>query len=165
MRICILAALLITFSSPTSADCFTTAARNTGFSEDLLRAIAQVESNYNPSALNPQTHALGVMQILPSNFPSIQKALGITASDLRQACKNIEAGAWILLDFKKQYGAVWRAVGGYGVGNGKSKKIEMQRMIYAGKVKKALIAIRSRKHPVVLVSAPTPPRPVAVIYE
>lgn len=152
------------------ADCFTSAAETQGISEDLLRAIGKVESNYNPEALNPKSHALGVMQILPSNFKSLEK-FDITEADLHQPCTNINSGAWILAGFIKQYGPVWRAVGAYGVGNGKAKEVEAQRAIYAGKVQKALIALQGHKPKTIeavvnkTVPVNSPERPMMVVLE
>jgi len=164
----------ITFS--VHADCFTDAANTHKVREDLLRAIAKVESNYNPEALNPDSHALGVMQIIPANFLALKK-YNITEPDLHQACTNINVGAWILAGFIRQYGPVWRAVGAYGVGNGKSKEIEAQRVIYAAKIQKALFVLQGRTMPILAVDSPRlrnttvstggkiPLKPVMVVLE
>lgn len=157
------AVLLFAAISVAHAGCFAVAARTQGVSENLLRAIAKVESNYNPEALNPASHALGVMQILPSNFKSLQK-YDITEPDLHQACTNINVGAWILAGFIRQYGPVWRAVGAYGVGNGKSRKVEAQRGIYAAKVYAALAAVQRQGHKPMDIDK-TSRRPVMMVLE
>lgn len=154
--------LLFIVSSLAQADCFATAATNHGVDEDLLRAIAKVESNYNPEAVNRVSRALGEMQIHPVNFAALQK-YGITEEDLHQPCTNINVGAWILAGFMRQYGHVWRAVGAYGVGNGKSAEVEAARAIYAVKVQKALEYVRRKKIPQ-LVSKRVR-RPVMVVLE
>jgi soluble lytic murein transglycosylase-like protein len=153
------------------ADCFTNAATTYGVKEDLLRAIAKVESNYNPEALNPKSHALGVMQIHPTNFNSLQK-YDITEPDLHQPCTNINVGAWILAGFIRQYGPVWRAVGAYGVGNGKGYDLELKRTIYAEKVIEAMKSPHRKKiiNPVKLEEKPhikleSPAKPVMVVLE
>jgi soluble lytic murein transglycosylase-like protein len=155
--------LIIVTSSAVHADCFTTAATNHGVDEDILRAIAKVESNYNPEAVNPSSHALGEMQIHPVNFAALQK-YGITETDLHHACTNINVGAWILAGFIKQYGRVWRAVGAYGVGNDKSPKAEADRAIYAAKVQEALANIQRKKNKLVVVEKYIR-KPVMVVLE
>lgn len=68
-----------------------------GLTENLLKNIARVESNFNPNAESP-VGAKGLMQIMPSNF----KGLGITnASDPKQ---NINGGAELMGDFLKRSG-------------------------------------------------------------
>jgi soluble lytic murein transglycosylase-like protein len=155
--------LFAAINFPAHADCFTVAANTQHVPEDILRAIAKVESNFNPEALNPTSHALGVMQIIPANFKSLLK-YNITEPDLHQACTNINAGAWLLAGFFNQYGRVWRAVGAYGVGNGKSREVEAQRVIYAGKVQQALYALQRQGHTELIVNKPSL-RPVMVVME
>jgi len=133
--------LLVLFISQTAtADCFLDASKRYGVNHSLLLAIAKVESNYNPEALNPDSHALGVMQIMPTNFAALKK-YNIQESHLHDPCINIHVGAWILAGFMRQYGPVWRAVGGYGVGNGRTPAHERARVIYADKVQRALCKI------------------------
>ncbi len=154
--------LLFIVSDLAQADCFSTAATNHGVDEDLLRAIAKVESNYNPEAINRASHALGEMQIHPVNFAVLRK-YGITETDLHQPCTNINVGAWILAGFIKQYGHVWRAVGAYGAGNGKSPKVEAERAIYAVKVQKALEDAHRKKTQQFVNKSPR--KPVMVVLE
>ncbi len=161
--ICV-AALFFATNCAAHADCFTTAAATHGVREDLLRAIAKVESNYNPEALNPTSHALGVMQIHPVNFNSLQK-YDITEPDLHQPCTNINVGAWILAGFIKQYGPVWRAVGAYGAGNGKSREVEAQRAVYAAKVQQALIVLKYKPSNKASAVYKLPAWPVMVVLE
>lgn len=118
----------------TYADCFTEAGQRQQISPDYLRAIVRVESNYNPSAENKNSHALGMMQILPWHFPYLEKKYHIKKDALLDPCTNIHVGAFILRGFINQYGNTWRAIGAYGVGNAKTIEAEKQRQKYADKV-------------------------------
>jgi soluble lytic murein transglycosylase-like protein len=148
------------------ADCFSDAAKTHNVREDLLRAIAKVESNYNPEALNAQSHALGMMQIHPVNFKSLAK-YNITEQDLHNPCTNINVGAWILADFIRQYGRVWRAVGAYGVNN-KGKHAEHQRVIYVEKVQRAMVKLNGKTPKKVFITPvahKNPPKPQMLVME
>ncbi|HGJ5884550.1 lytic transglycosylase domain-containing protein [Arsenophonus sp.] len=63
---------------------------------DLLRAIAWVESKYNPNAIGKNNNSIdiGLMQI-NSQHINYLKSLGITPYQLRNdACMNIYTGAY-----------------------------------------------------------------------
>ncbi len=132
---------LALWSAQVQANCFSTAAAKYGVNENLLRAIGKVESNYDPAALNPSSHAMGIMQIHPSHLPTL-KGYHIEREDLFEACTNVMVGAWVLAGFIQEYGPVWRAVGAYGVGNDKRK--DAARRAYAGLVAKALAKMDRR---------------------
>ena len=60
-------------------------ARKHGMDPELVRAVARVESNYNPTAISPKG-ALGVMQLLPATA----KRFGV--ADAYDPAQNIEGG-------------------------------------------------------------------------
>jgi len=98
--------------------CWTEAASRYGVSADLLYAVAQVESNLNPNAVN-RTHFkrtgqydIGLMQINSSHLHQLAR-YGITEHDLYNACTNIHVGAWLLAESFHRHGVSWNAVGAY----------------------------------------------------
>ncbi|WP_153785357.1 lytic transglycosylase domain-containing protein [Pseudomonas sp. EMN2] len=103
----------------------------------LLRAIAQVESGFNPSAKNLNKNGTGdhgLMQVNDWWLPKLRR-FGISTSNLYDACTSAYVGAWILAHSFKQYGYTWRAIGAYNSPNSDKQ------MIYAEKVNKALQAL------------------------
>ena len=120
-------------------DCFATAAARYQVSEDLLLAIAKIESNFEPRAVHYDsdgTHDVGVMQINSSHFARLSDQ-GITEDTLlNRPCTNVAVGASILAGFIQQFGATWRAVGAYGAGSSPHK--EGARHDYAARVAAAL---------------------------
>lgn len=71
--------------------------KHLGVTAELLKAITQVESGFNPNAVS-EANARGLMQIMPGNF----KGLGITnAFDPRQ---NIAGGAQLIAEYLKASG-------------------------------------------------------------
>ena len=120
-------------------NCFAPAAERYGVNESLLRAIAKVESNYDPQAVHYDTdgtHDVGIMQINSSHFERLRQ-FNITEDTLfNRPCTNVAVGAQILAGFIKQFGLTWRAVGAYGAGS--SPKKESARIAYAGLVSRAL---------------------------
>ena len=84
----------------------------------LLRAIAWVESEANPSALNWNrngSYDVGLMQInswwYPRGLASIWPRLG-------DPCVNAAAGTWVLKQCMAEYGYTWDAIGCYNAGAG-----------------------------------------------
>ena len=118
-----------------AAFCFEEAGRMYNVSPLLLWAIAKVESNFNPGAINQNengTYDYGVMQINSSWYGT----LGPEGwSGLCDACQNVRTGAWILAQCVKSCGYNWEAVGCY---NAKSSK---KRRAYAAKVQKVVQAV------------------------
>jgi soluble lytic murein transglycosylase-like protein len=116
--------------------CFEDAGRYYGVSPHLLWAIAKVESNFNPRALNHNkngTYDVGLMQINSSWFPYLKKH-GIDPSLLWEPCYNTYVGAMVLRHCIDTYGYNWRAVDCYNKGK-KAKENSM----YVWKVYKNLL--------------------------
>lgn len=96
------------------AFCFEEAGERYGLNPSLLKAIAKVESSFNPVALNFNKNGTvdyGLMQI----NSSWKKTLG---EDLWQAvlfnpCTNVMVGGWVLAMCVHEHGYNWIAVGCY----------------------------------------------------
>lgn len=71
-------------------------ARKHGMDPGLVRAVARVESNYNPTAISPKG-ALGVMQLLPETA----KRFGV--ADAYDPAQNIEGGVRYLKFLRKSF--------------------------------------------------------------
>jgi soluble lytic murein transglycosylase-like protein len=116
--------------------CFEDAGRYYGVSPHLLWAIAKVESNFNPRAINRNkngTYDIGLMQINSSWFAYLKKH-GIEPSLLWEPCYNTYVGAMILRHCIDTYGYSWRAVDCYNKG-----KKAREKSMYVWKVYKSLL--------------------------
>ncbi|HEY6872425.1 MAG TPA: lytic transglycosylase domain-containing protein [Geobacteraceae bacterium] len=108
-------ALLLLGATGAAAEpfCFDEAGTQYSINPQILRAIAKVESNFNPRAINWNTNGsydFGVMQINSSWAP----ALGMERwNSLGDTCSNIKTGAMILANCMKKYGYTWEAIGCY----------------------------------------------------
>ena len=87
-----------------------------GISEQLLKAVAKAESDFNPNSTS-NAGAMGVMQLMPSTA----KELGVTdAYDVRQ---NIMGGAKLLSQLLSKYnGDTSLALAAYNAGSGNVDK-------------------------------------------
>lgn len=93
--------------------CFEEAGVEYEINPDILKAIAKVESNFNPRAVNWNrngTFDFGVMQINSSWYYTLGKDWWMTLGD---PCNNIKGGAKILSACMKKYGYSWEAIGCY----------------------------------------------------
>jgi soluble lytic murein transglycosylase-like protein len=120
--------------SPDVDQCLQKASALHGVDLRLLKAVAKVESEYNPRARNSNkngTGDTGLMQINDWWLPTLSQ-FGISKSSLYDACTSAYVGAWILAKEINKHGLTWRAVGAYNSPN------EASQQIYAEKVNKAL---------------------------
>jgi hypothetical protein len=132
-------------ASPAHAMCFAEAGKKYNINPALLRAIAQVESSMNPSAMNLSHQArtgsydIGLMQI-NSRWLPVLKRYEINESALKDACTSIMVGAWILADTMKRHGGNWNGVGAYNAActQLKGDDCEQARFTYASKVWRAM---------------------------
>lgn len=112
---CLCLALLLLSAHSVRAEslCFDEAGRDYGINPRILRAIAKVESNYNPRAINRNTNGtydFGVMQINSLWASVLGKERWNTLGD---PCTNIKTGASILSSCMESYGYTWQAIGCY----------------------------------------------------
>jgi hypothetical protein len=107
------ALLLVALGTDASAFCFEEAGAEYGINPQILRAIAKVESNFNPEAVNMNTNGTydyGLMQINTIWAPTIGKERW---SQLGDPCVNAKTGAYILKTCMNKYGYTWKAIGCY----------------------------------------------------
>ena len=122
MRLSLCAAvtvLVVLAATPTWAlACWNETAQRYGVPAELLYAIARVESNLNPQAVNRSlqrrtgSYDIGLMQINSGHLPSLAR-YGIRESDLYEPCTNLHVGAWLLADSFSRRGVSWDSVGSY----------------------------------------------------
>ena len=96
-------------------DCVTQAATYHSVSPWILRAIIQVESSFNPNALNKNNNGtvdVGIAQINSMHFKELGK-YGIGQRELMNGCISSYVGAWHLRKQVVAYGNTWFAVGAY----------------------------------------------------
>lgn len=135
--------LVCLFSTSVQATCYASAAERYGVPEELIRAVAKVESGGLPAdkAVNFNkngTKDIGRMQINSGWLPTLKK-YGITEEKLRDECVSIHVGTWILAQNVTAMGLSWDAVGAYNVGCKSLDKAECtkRRNKYAWKVYRA----------------------------
>lgn len=96
-------------------DCVTQAAAYHSVNSWILRAIIQVESSFNPKAINKNQNGtvdVGIAQMNSMHFKELKKH-GVTPSDLMDGCVASYVAAWHLRKQTKAYGNTWFAVGAY----------------------------------------------------
>jgi soluble lytic murein transglycosylase-like protein len=110
---CLAATLLLALGTEAYPFCFEEAGAQYGINPQILRAIAKVESNFNPAAINKNsngTYDVGLMQINSIWATTIGKERWNSLGD---ACSNTKTGAWILSMCMNKYGYTWKAIGCY----------------------------------------------------
>ncbi len=117
--------------------CFDEAGKRYNVSPTILKAIAQVESNLNPLAINKHNRNgsadYGLMQINTSWLKKLSQHNISTDDLLNNACLNVNIGAWILALNFQSHGYNWNSVGAYNAGFHKDR--QKQRNTYINKVK------------------------------
>jgi hypothetical protein len=96
-------------------DCVTQAAIYHSVSPWILRAIIQVESSFNPNALNKNNNGtvdVGIAQINSMHLKELGK-YGIGQRELMNGCISSYVAAWHLRKQVVAYGNTWFAVGAY----------------------------------------------------
>jgi len=96
--------------------CFEQASLTYNINPLLLWAIAKVESNFNPYALNKNkdgSYDIGIMQINSSHLKTLEKYGLIDKRHIWEPCYNIYVGAWILSKCIQKFGYTWEAIGCY----------------------------------------------------
>ncbi len=111
--LCTLLLLLSAVCAAADELCFDEAGNQYSINPLILRAIAKVESNFNPRAINWNSNGsydFGLMQINSSWAPALGKERWNSLGD---TCTNIKTGAMILANCMKKYGYTWEAIGCY----------------------------------------------------
>ena len=137
---CLTILLLVFIADAAAADCFDAAADRHRVPADVLRAIACVESNHKPNAINRNRNGsvdYGVMQI-NSLWLRELASFGIERGHLWDLCTNVHVGAWILAQNFQTFGFGWRAIGAYNAGLQETPAREHLRYEYAKKIYRAL---------------------------
>ena len=133
--------LLLFVPSVSAAFCFEDAGEHYNVSSGLLRAIAKVESNFNPKAYNENKNQhgkvisrdFGLMQINSTWFDRLRE-FSINETNIYNPCLNVMFGAWVLSSNFDSHGYNWNSVGAYNAGF--SKRTENARKIYIQKVQR-----------------------------
>ena len=133
--------------SPEVKRCLQAAAVKYGLDFHLLKAIARVESGFNPRAVRRPfaaggngTTDYGLMQINSTWLPTL-KRWGISQEDLFDPCVSADVGAWVLRSNFNTLGTSWNAVGAYNAVSHDKRKV------YAWRVYRALQQIQNTSSP------------------
>ncbi|GAA1794730.1 transglycosylase SLT domain-containing protein [Planosporangium flavigriseum] len=124
------------------ADAFAGATVKYGLPQNLLAAVAKVESSYNPQAVSP-AGAQGLMQIMPETA----RGLGVNPFDPAQA---IDGAARLLSNNLHEFGSVPLALAAYNAGGGAVRKYGgippyAETQAYVPKVQAAMAALQGKR--------------------
>lgn len=105
-------------ANPEVANLVRQSAAKYGIDSKLALAVAQTESNLNPSAVSP-AGAVGVMQLMP------ETASGLGVTNIYNPEENIDGGVRYLKQMLTEFGGdVTKAVAAYNAGPGAVKKYQ-----------------------------------------
>lgn len=128
-------ALALLAPIPASADCFDDAALFHNVNPWILRAIAAVESNFNPTAKHPRNNDgsedEGMMGINSVHGPELAR-YGVSTGDMRDGCKSVFLGAWHLRNKINERGNSWEGIGTY------HSKTPSKPDAYAGEIRRII---------------------------
>lgn len=120
--------------------CFQKASATYRIDKSILIAIAKVESNLNPRAINQNingSYDYGIMQINDQWLPKLA-SYGIGRHNIYEPCVNIHVGAYILATNFASNGINWQSVAMYNVGKPKSQALIERGRSYVKKVQSKL---------------------------
>lgn len=123
-------------------NCLKAASAKHGLSYELVRSIAEQESNFNPRAEGGNANGsqdFGLMQINSIWLPMLKK-YGVSRQDLFDPCVSADIGSWILADNFRRMGVTWDAVGAYNAAT------QWKRVKYATGVYNKLIRFTNFPH-------------------
>jgi len=110
---------LLLLAAGARGECFDRAAARFRLDADLLRAMAEQESNNRVDAVGPLlpdgNRGLGKMQVNTVHLPELERHR-VTRQDLLTGCGSIFVGAWIFARYTVLAGDTWTAVGFYNTG-------------------------------------------------
>ncbi|KFC72657.1 lytic transglycosylase domain-containing protein [Massilia sp. LC238] len=128
-------ALALLAPIPAAADCFDDAAQYHNVNPWILRAIAAVESNFNPTVVHPRNTDgsvdEGLMGINSIHAPDLAR-YGVSTGDMRDGCKSVYLGAWHLRNRINERGNTWQGIGTY------HSKTPSKRDAYAAKIRRII---------------------------
>jgi soluble lytic murein transglycosylase-like protein len=149
--------LLLALPASSFAYCFDAAGQRQEVDPLLLEAIAIQESGLRQNAVNRNyddngkliSTDYGVMQINTANANRLVKMGLIHRPEdlLRDACFNVQAGAWVLARHLRVCGNTWRCLGSYNAGFHPSAKQEAKRLLYAQLVRNIYDRLKARRVP------------------
>lgn len=153
------APLLWLSTASAHAQCWSEASRRSGIPVALLYAVAKVESNLNPRAINRShlrrtgSYDIGLMQINSTHLPALARQ-GIREADLYSPCTNLLIGAQLLDDLFKRYGHTWNAVGAYNASctQLRGQACTQARTRYAWKVYRQLQRMQGQRSPMLVAA-------------
>lgn len=155
MRMLMLLLLLMPLSA--GAFCFKEAGQRYKVDPLLLQAIGVQESGLRQGATNKNydrqgkllSTDYGVMQINTINANRLVKMGLIAHPDdlLKDACFNVQSGAWVLAQHLRVCGNTWRCLGSYNAGFHSSAGQEAKRLRYAQSVRAIYNRLRALSAP------------------